>query len=56
MTTSWEIAALSVYHTFSLILYLLFRVSSFFDLENGIFVLVVPVPGHCLAFSLLMCM
>ena len=53
MTTFWEIAAQSVNHMSHLYyVYLQFFVASDFGSEGGTLVLIVPVPGHCLPFTL----
>ena len=47
MATSWERAAYSVDHMFSLYFdYLLLELFPVFGFEGGIWVLISPVPGH----------
>ena len=50
MATFWERAANSVDHMFSL--YFAYLVIYRFGFEGGIWVLIAPVPGHCILVTL----
>ena len=52
MTTFWESAAHSVDHMSSLYLESAILVISRFGFEGRMFVLISPVPGHCILVSL----
>ena len=52
MATFWEIAAPSANHVLFVSCLFVVLVISNFSFENRVLVLVVPVPGHCLHFTL----